>query len=143
MTDLGAILSTQDLNEDGGPVSNFLALAAPVSTVAASLEDMAGFSFSVTLAEDARIFAMMTIECDSTGGGSNAEGAWAISINSVDIGEIGRFLSGTADLGALTVIARSAVLTAGAYTVQGRHYRRAGAKTVTSEAACLFAAVVK
>ncbi|MHC4225659.1 MAG: hypothetical protein ACYSUN_16835 [Planctomycetota bacterium] len=143
MTALGAILSTTDINEDGGAVSNGATLGAPVSTTAAALENMTGFSFSVTLAETARIVAIMTVEADSTGGGSNATGAWAISINSVDYGEIGRFLSGTNDLGALCVVGRSASLGAGSYTVQGRHYRRSGDKTVTAEKAHLVAFVVK
>jgi hypothetical protein len=124
------------------PVSNFLTLAAPVSTTAAALENMAGFTFNLTLPTDGRIYAAMAVEANTTGGGSNATGAWAIAINSVDIGEIGRFLSGTNDLGALACVARSAVLTAGTYAIQGRFYRRAGDKTVTAQAAHLFAQMV-
>lgn len=142
MTRFGQILSTVNLNTDGGVLSNFLTLAAPVSTTSASLENITGFSFSLTLAETARILAIMTVEADSTDVGTSATGAWAISINSVDGGEIGRFLNGTNDLGSVTCLFRSASLSASAYTIQGRHYRRSGDKTVTTQAAYLFACVV-
>ena len=141
----GTILTTAVISDqaDGSAVSGYLELAAPVSTTAAALEDMSGFTFNVTLAASGRIMAVMAVEADSTGGGSSATGAWAIAIDGTDFGEIGRFLSGTNDLGALAIVARSGVLAAGTYAVQGRFYRRSGDKTVTAEAASLFAEVVQ
>lgn len=132
----------ENANGNAYPPSGSNDLAAPVSTTSAALEDMVGHDTTVTLDTPGRIAAVMSVEADSTGGGSNATGAWAIEINGVDYGEIGRFLSGTNDLGALCVAARSALLAAATYTVQGRHRRRSGDKTVTSEASTLVAFAV-
>jgi hypothetical protein len=89
MSLLGTIFSTQDLNLDGGAVSNFLTLAAPVSTTAAALENIGGFTFNISLTETGRIVAFMIVEAKAAG---DAVGAWAISIDGTDYGEIGQTL---------------------------------------------------
>ncbi len=124
------------------PALNDFGEVSMVTTVAAALEDMAGLELTIVTAEAGRIWANMTVEADSSGGGTNATGAWAVQINGVDGTEIGRFLSGTNDQGALAVQGRSAVLAAGSYTVKGRHRRRAGNKTVETHTAQLFAMFV-
>lgn len=109
------------------------------STVAAALEDITGLTFDLTIPTGytGRVVGMMVIQCSTTGG-SPATAAWAIEINSVDSTEIARYLSGTSDTGALMVQARSGSLSAGTYTVQGRHRRISGASTVNDDVAQLM-----
>jgi hypothetical protein len=140
MTRLGEISSNQEVNliADHGYDE-----ATGQSTTAAALEDITGLSFSVTIptGRTGRILARMNVQCSTTGG-SPATGAWAISINSVDGTEIARYLSGTNDTGALGCQARSASLSAGSYTVQGRHRRASGSSTVNTDVAELSAIAV-
>lgn len=124
------------------PARNGFAEVSMITTVAAELEDMAGLEVILVIAETGRIWALMTAECDSSSGGTNATGAWAVQINGVDSTEKGRFLSGTNDLGSLSVQGRSIVLSPGTYTVKGRHRRRSGNKTVETVTGQLFAQFV-
>lgn len=119
--------------------NNFVTVAGPVATTSASLVDITGATFSITVSANSRIYAIVTFEAVTSGGGSNATGGWAININGSDGTEVQRFLSGTNDQGIGAASSRSAVLGAGAYTVTGRHRRVAGAKTLNSQNVSLFA----
>ena len=119
--------------------SAFAILGAPVQTVSAGLEDMAGFTIALELFRAGRIWAMMSYSAQSVGGGVNAEAGHAIQIDGVDSDEAHRFLSGTNDMGVGAVQARSAVLVPGVYVIQGRHRRVGGAKTVETDLAQLMA----
>lgn len=114
-------------------------------TTSATLEDIAGLTFNLTVPTDlpsvAVIRAILVVQCSTTGG-SPATGAWAISIDAADGTEIQRYLSGTNDTGVLVVMARTAGLGAGTYTVKGRHRRVSGASTVNTDVAQLKAEVV-
>ena len=103
------------------------------TTVSATLVDITGLSQSVTLAEAGAIWAVMTFQASTTGGGGATVGAWAISINSVDSVELQRNLSGTSDAG-IGCVQHLASLAAGTYTVTGRHRRVSGASTLNTVA---------
>jgi hypothetical protein len=115
--------------------------ATGTSTTSATLEDIAGCTFDLTMTQPCRIHAEMTF-ANSTAGGSPATGAWAISINSVDGTELPRYLSGSNDNGIGAVQTRSGVLGPGTYTVKGRHRRVSGSSTVNTDVAQLFALCV-
>lgn len=140
MSRLGVVNSNQEVNlvtdQDFSEVTG-------QSTTAAALENIAGNSFQLTIptGRTGRILATLTVQTSTTGG-APATGGWAIQINSVDGGEIQRYLSGTNDSGALAVQARSASLTPGNYTVQGRHRRVSGTSTVNTDRAQLAAIAV-
>jgi len=114
--------------------------AGPVSTTSVVLTDITGLTFTITLPTTGRIHAIMTFWASSTG--ANNTGAWAININSVDGTQLQRFLSGTNDDGIGAVQMRSAVLTAGTYTVKGRWRRVSGTGTLTTQVAQLYAVTV-
>lgn len=116
--------------------------AAGQTTVSATLEDITGLTFDLTVpaGQTATIRAAMSIE--SSGVGANVTGAWAIEINSVDGTEIARTMTTAAESGSVSVQAEQTTLTAGAYTVQGRHRRVAGATTVNTDVAQLSAYAV-
>lgn len=118
-------------------------MTGTVSTINGSLEDITGATFDIDVPTGvtARVLAVMTFQTSTTGG-SPAIGSWAISINSVDGTELQRYLSGINDTGIGAVLARSAVLTAGTYTVVGRHRRVSGASTINTDTAQLSAFVV-
>ena len=114
-----------------------------LTTVSATLENMSGLTVNVTLANPGRIWAMMTFETSTSGGGGATNGGYAISINAVDGTELQRNLSGTQDLGIGAVQSRTlVVLPAGSYVVQGRFRRVSGASTLAVGEAQLFALVV-
>jgi hypothetical protein len=138
MTRLGELNSNYDVEivADAGYDE-----ATGLTTTSATLEDITGLTFDVTLPATGRIMADMVVQTSTTGG-SPATGAWAISINSVDGTEIARYLSGVNDTGALAVLARSISLGAGTYTVKGRHRRVSGASTVNTDVAQLSAIAV-
>jgi hypothetical protein len=114
------------------------------TTTSGTLEDITGLTFDLTvpsnLPSTGKIIAIMTIQCSATGGACT--GGWAISINGSDGTEIQRYLSSTNDTGVITVQARTTGLSAGAYTVKGRHRRVSGADTVNTDVAQLQAWVV-
>lgn len=128
-----------DVTFDLSVGSAYAELGAPLDTVAAALEDMAGFAVTLVLARAGRIHAVMTYTCESTLAGVNATAGHAIEINGVDGQEAQRVLTGANDMGVGAVQARSAVLPAGDYVVQGRHRRVAGTRTVTTTLAQLHA----
>jgi hypothetical protein len=105
-----------------------------VATTNAALEDITGLTFTITIpvGRTGIIRASMSFQ-NSTTGGSPAVGAWAININSVDGTELQRNLSGSNDIGIGNVKTESAALTAGTYTVVGRHRRVSGAATVNTD----------
>lgn len=111
------------------------------STTSATLEDIPGLTFSLTLKVNARIKANLTLQT-ATIGGSPATGSWAISIGGVDGSELARFLSGSNDDGIVCVQERSDELSPGAYTVTGRCRRVSGASSVNAVLAQLSAMVV-
>lgn len=115
--------------------------ATAQSTTSATLEDISGLTFDLDLAATGRIYAIMVVQCSTTGG-SAATGAWAVEINSVDGPEIQRYLSGSNDTGSVSTMAQSASLGAGTYTIQGRHRRVSGVSTVNSDTALLMAFAV-
>lgn len=141
-----AKVSLHALLDAGGALDGVAAVEGWVettgtSTVAGALENIAGCSFVLTLPMAARIKALMTFSASTTGG-APAVGAWAISINAIDGTELPRNLSGVLDQGIGAVQARSLILPAGPYTVQGRHRRVSGASTVNDDVAQLSARLV-
>lgn len=142
MSRLGEINSNSNIH---AVVDEGYAEATGQSTTSATLEDITGTSFTITvpsgLPSTVTIVARMTIG-NSTTGGSPATGGWAISINSVDGTEIVRYLSGTNDAGMGGVQARTTGLGAGSYTVVGRHRRVTGSSTVNSDVAQVEALAV-
>jgi hypothetical protein len=138
MTDFGAIpteIAAAMVLDNG-----YDEVTSPVGTTSATLEDITGLSFTVTIptGRTGRIVAHMAVQTSTTGG-SPSTGGWAISINSVDGTEIQRYLSGSNDTGALVVQSRQTALSAGTYTVKGRHRRVVGASTVNSDVTILSA----
>ena len=117
-------------------------LVAPITTVSATLVDITGLTVTVTLNNTARILAFLVFSCSSTGGGSNALGGWAVSIDGTDGTEMQRFLSGSNDQGIGAAMMRSAAKTAGAYTINGRHRRVSGSKTISTDLATLIVVVM-
>lgn len=113
-------------------------ITSPVSTTSATLEDITGLSFDVTIptGRTGRIKAALIVQCSTTGG-SPATGGWATSIGGVDGTEIQRYLSGTSDTGAIGAAQTRKALSAGTYTIKGRHRRVSGASTVNTDAATL------
>jgi len=88
----------------------------------------------------ARILVLMTVQCSATAAG--ATGGWAVNINGTDKQELQRYLSsGGTDVGVLMVVGRTTGLSAGNYTVKGRHRRVSGSGTVNSDVAQLVALV--
>jgi len=104
------------------------------STTSATLVNITGTSFTLTTTRTGKIHADMAFSANTTGG-SPADAAWAISINSVDGTEMPRRLSGTNDTGIGSVMARSASLPPGTYTIVGRHRRVTGTSTVNTNVA--------
>jgi hypothetical protein len=141
MTDFGAIPTNiaAAISLDNG----YDETIGTVGTTSATLEDITGLTFDVTIptGRTGRIVASMMVQTSTTGG-SPATGAWAININSVDGTEIQRYLSGTSDTGALAVQARQTALSAGTYTVKGRHRRVSGVSTVNTDIAQLSALAI-
>jgi hypothetical protein len=74
---------------------------------------------------------------NSTTGGSPATGGWAVNINAVDQTEYTRYLSGSNDAGIGAAAGRVTGLSAGTYTVKGRHRRVSGSSTVNTDVATL------
>ena len=111
------------------------------STTSATLEDVAGCSFSITTPASGRLMGWLAVECSTTGG-SPSTGAWSIEFDGVDQNEIQRYLSGINDKGVIASAGRSGILAAGAYTVQARHRRVSGASTVDTDRAKLVAIFV-
>lgn len=142
MTNLGAIASDTDMaTEEAKPVGNgYVEQGTTQTTTSGTLENVTGASFNLTTNVSGRIMAALSIECSVTGAGST--GAWAISINSVDGTEIQRFISAGAEIGAVSIQARSATLAAGTYTVQARHRRAVGGGTINTDLAQLSALFV-
>lgn len=106
------------------------------TTVSATLEDIPGLTFDLTTPVAGRILAEMSMGSSSSGSG--VVGAWAISIDSVDQTEIPRELSGVTDNG-MGSVKGWADLSAGTYTVKGRHRRVSGGSTVNTDVAQLVA----
>jgi hypothetical protein len=123
-------------------VSDYIEVAG-LSTTSATLVDMTGLTFNLTLSSPGRIWALMTFQTSTSGGGGATTGAYAIEINSVDGTQLERQLSGTQDRGIGAVQNRNPVaLPAGTYAVQGRFRRVSGGSTLEVGAAQLFAMVV-
>lgn len=112
------------------------------TTVSATLEDITGLTFNLTVPTGVTgtIEAMMTVQCSA--GAANITGAWAISINAADQQEVQRTMSTGNESGSMMVQGQTTGLTAGDYTVKGRHRRVSGANTVNTEVAQLIARVV-
>ena len=141
MTDFGDVKSEWEGGINLG--HDFDEITSPVSTTSATLVDITGLTFDLVVPTGAvaHILATMTVQCSTTGG-SPAVGAWAISIGGVDGTEIQRSLSGTLDTGSLSVQAGRTGLTAGTYTVKGRHRRVSGSSTLDTDVAQLLAEAV-
>lgn len=137
MTLIGALQSQDDVNivcDENG------AEATGQSTTSATLADITGCTCTVTIptGRTGRIHAIMTIQASTTGG-SPATGGWAVNINGADKTESQRYLSGANDRGLGAVSGRTSGLSAGTYTVKGRHRRASGSSTVNTGVATLHA----
>lgn len=111
--------------------SDYVELPAPDTTISPTLVDIVGMSITVTLTTASHILGILTWDCDTTGGGTNAQAAFAVEINSVDGQEVERFLSGTNDMGTGASQFRTAApVAAGIYTIKGRWRRVAGTRTL-------------
>jgi hypothetical protein len=141
MTNLGDIKT--DLPSGVVLDSGFVSITTPVGTTSATLVDITGASFTVTVPTGAvgRILAAMNVGCSTTGG-SPSTGAWAVSVAGVDGVEIPRYMSGTNDNGALGCRSWATGLTAGTYTVKGRYRRVAGASTINTDVAEISAFLI-
>lgn len=137
MTDLGDIPS----NIPAGivMVSGYDEIASTVSTSSATFEDITGLTFDLTVptGRTGTIRAIMNVE--SSASGANVTGAWAISINASDKQESLRTMNVAAEFGSVTAQGQATGLTAGAYTVKGRHRRVSGATNVDTAMAQLSA----
>ncbi len=141
MTDFGDVKSEWEGGINLG--HDFDEISGTVSTTSATLVDITALTFDLVVPTGAvaHILATMTVQCSTTGG-SPSTGAWAISIGGVDGTEIARYLSGTNDTGALAVQAGRTGLTAGTYTIKGRHRRVSGSSTIDTDVAQLLAEAV-
>ncbi|MEE9395198.1 MAG: hypothetical protein V3W41_22125 [Planctomycetota bacterium] len=108
------------------------------NTTSATLEEITGSEALFTTAGPSRIMVVMSLSSLSTGVGSNATGGWAIQINGVNGVEFQRFLSGANDRMMGSASMRSAILSAGTFSIKGMHRRVSGLKTVTTDALVLL-----
>lgn len=145
MTLLGAINSATDMTtEEAAPILDGYDTATGQSTTAAALEDIPGLTFDLVLTTAGRISAIMTVECSLTGTPASTVGGWAVSIAGSDGTEIQRHMDTIGDPGALAVQFRNDTpLSAGTYTVKGRHRRVSGSNTVNTDKAQLSAHFVE
>lgn len=91
-----------------------------------------------TIAGPARIMALMNISSQSTGGGQDAVGGWAVQIDGVNGREYARELDGTRDRMMGGANMRSDPLPAGTYSIKGMHRRVSGTRTVQTNVAGLL-----
>jgi hypothetical protein len=119
--------------------NGFDEITSPVTTVSATLEDITGLTFNITVptGRTGTIIAYMTVQCEA--GGANIVGAWAISINSVDGPETERNMSTSNTTGSVACQHRQTGLSAGTYAITGRHRRVSGASTADTDSAQLSA----
>lgn len=117
-------------------------IAGTVPTTSATLEDITGLTFTVTVptGRTGTIRSLMTLETSSVG--ANVVGAWAISINSVDKQEIQRTMGTATTQGSVAVQGETTGLSAGTYTVKGRHRRVSGATAANTDVAQLSAMMI-
>lgn len=139
MTDFGAVptqVPSRTVMDEGFDE------ATGQSTVAGALEDITGLTFDLTVpaGQTATIRAMMN--CEVSAVGANVVGGWAVSINAVDKQEVKRNMPTATTSGSVSVMGRTTGLTAGSYTVKGRHRRVSGVSACNTDVAQLFAQVI-
>ncbi len=110
-------------------------VASDTST-ATAIEDMAGVSTTLELVRDGWIIVYMSLQSSVDAGGGK-QGNFAISIDGVDSPVIIRQHKNANDTGSVGVTF-GAELSAGTYTIKGRHFTEAGT-TLTSEKITLIA----
>lgn len=114
----------------GSLPSGHVNLATPQGTTSATLEDVTGFSTTVTLDAPVHILAMASFELETQSGAAESVMAVAINIDGTDHEETAKYLSGSNDLSIGTIIHRTTTpLAAGTYTVKVRFRRVSGTAT--------------
>ena len=113
-----------------------------LTTTSATLADITGCTFDVTIptGRTGTILALMSVQCSAAT--ATAVGAWAISINSVDKQELRQSLQTVGVFRSVSVQGVTTGLSAGTYTVKGRHRRVSGTGTINTGVAQLMALVL-
>ena len=128
--DIGPTGPTGASAQAGKIPSAYANVTGAQSTDATGLIDITGLSTTVTSESTVELVGMMSFEVQSTGAGTDAIVAVAISIDGVDSEEHHRFLGGTNDRGIGAVVHRTAEKSAGPYIVKGRYRKVSGQKDV-------------
>lgn len=110
-----------------------------VTTTSPVFEDMTGLSTTVTIDRDAYIYASMSFESDSTGGGSYPTAGFRLMIDGTASTEIERYIRADDDLEIGSLDYRAGYFSAGTYTVKAQFRRILGTKTVRVREAQLYA----
>jgi hypothetical protein len=112
-------------------IDSKVSVVASDTTTAGSTEDIDGSECSITLHDDAHIFASMSLS--SSVSGSGISGFFGIEIDGTTSPMLERKHSGATNKGSVGVVYRTPnTLSAGTYTVKGRWYTSSGTLTGTN-----------